>query len=232
MESLSAYIPLDRLRAMARGEDLPDRTQGAALFADISGFTPLTETLMKELGPRRGADELTIQLNAVYGAQIAEVHRYEGSVITFSGDAITCWFDGDPSTGSGQAALRATACALAMQQVMGRFAKITTPSGKTVPLAIKVAVVAGPARRFLIGDPQIQCIDVLAGATLDRMAEAEKCAARGEVVVGAQVIAQLGDRVEIGEWREDQRFAVVAGLTGQVEVAVGQDVSTLFPRLA
>jgi class 3 adenylate cyclase len=119
---------------MARGEDLPDRTQGAALFADISGFTPLTETLMKELGPRRGADELTIQLNAVYGAQIAEVHRYEGSVITFSGDAITCWFDGDYGP------IRATACALAMQQVMGRFAKVTTPSGKTVPLAIKVAM--------------------------------------------------------------------------------------------
>ena len=44
-DSLASYLPQDRLRALACGEDLPDRTQGAALLADISGFTPLTEQL-------------------------------------------------------------------------------------------------------------------------------------------------------------------------------------------
>ena len=42
METPSVYIPMDRRLALARGEPLPDRTHGAALFADISGFTPLT----------------------------------------------------------------------------------------------------------------------------------------------------------------------------------------------
>ena len=42
MTALSAYIPQDRFRALAAGESLPDRTTGSALFADISGFTPLT----------------------------------------------------------------------------------------------------------------------------------------------------------------------------------------------
>ena len=37
-----AYIPGDRRRALAAGVELPDRVHGAALFADISGFTPLT----------------------------------------------------------------------------------------------------------------------------------------------------------------------------------------------
>jgi class 3 adenylate cyclase len=49
---LEAYIPRDRRRALALGGDLPDRVQGAGLFADISGFTSLTETLANELGPR------------------------------------------------------------------------------------------------------------------------------------------------------------------------------------
>ncbi|MEZ4556598.1 MAG: hypothetical protein R2854_09170 [Caldilineaceae bacterium] len=44
-ESLLAYIPMDRRQAMARGEELPEQSTGAALFADISGFTQLTETL-------------------------------------------------------------------------------------------------------------------------------------------------------------------------------------------
>ena len=50
MESLVAYIPTDRRHALARGSDLPDLTTGAALFADISGFTPLTEALVQALG--------------------------------------------------------------------------------------------------------------------------------------------------------------------------------------
>ena len=93
MELPESYIPIDRRLAIARGADLPVRTNGAALFADISGFTPLTETLTRELGPQRGAEELSRQLIVIYSALIAQVEQYRGSVISFSGDAITCWFD-------------------------------------------------------------------------------------------------------------------------------------------
>src|SRR5262245_7163777 len=91
--SFAAYIPADRYRAIQRGAALPDRSSGAALFADISGFTSFTEALGRELGARRGAEELTRQLNRVYDALIAAVDRYGGSVINFAGDAITCWFN-------------------------------------------------------------------------------------------------------------------------------------------
>ena len=94
-ERPSAYIPRDRRQALYAGVAMPDRVEGAALFADISGFTPLTESLLQDLGPQRGAEELSRQLNLVYDALIAELHRFGGSVISFSGDAITCWLDGD-----------------------------------------------------------------------------------------------------------------------------------------
>ncbi|MEO7909450.1 MAG: tetratricopeptide repeat protein [Roseiflexaceae bacterium] len=236
MELPESYIPIDRRLAMARGMDLPVRTSGAALFADISGFTPLTETLTRELGPQRGAEELSHQLIVIYSALVAQVEQYRGSVISFSGDAITCWFDDDErrTTEVGEvgnelsssvlrpssASLRATACALAMQEALSYFATIETPSGASVTLAIKVAVAAGPVRRFLIGDPQIQLIDVLAGATLSRLAAAEHCAEKGEVVVSAEVVAELTDALTIYEWRDgetpDQRFAVVASLARTV----------------
>ncbi len=35
MQNLNAYIPMDRRLALARGETLPDRCAGAALFADV-----------------------------------------------------------------------------------------------------------------------------------------------------------------------------------------------------
>src|SRR5689334_19625562 len=125
--SLGAYLPQDRRLALAHDGLLPERVSGAALFADISGFTPLTEALARSLGPRRGIEALTTLLNPLYDALIAEVERFGGSVIGFSGDAITCWFDerstahalergreacsrGHPSPVSGAAA-RAVACA-------------------------------------------------------------------------------------------------------------------------
>lgn len=94
MERGETYIPLDRRWALAKGQELSDRATGAVLFADISGFTPLTAALLKELGLKRGPEELTRQLNLVYDVLITQVHHYGGSVISFSGDAITRWPDG------------------------------------------------------------------------------------------------------------------------------------------
>jgi adenylate cyclase len=80
MDAAAVFIPMDRRRALAsQGQELPDRTEGAALFADISGFTALTAVLVQEFGPTRGAEELTQQLNQVYNALITEVHCYPGS---------------------------------------------------------------------------------------------------------------------------------------------------------
>ena len=45
-EALPHYLPMDRRQALARGGVLPEHSVGAALFADIAGFTPLTELHM------------------------------------------------------------------------------------------------------------------------------------------------------------------------------------------
>ncbi|HRO91856.1 MAG TPA: AAA family ATPase, partial [Promineifilum sp.] len=96
-----------------------------------------------------------------------------------------------------------------------------TPAGTPITLAIKVAVAAGTARRFVVGDPDIQLIDVLAGHTLDQVAGAEKQTAKGEVVVGEEVARALGDAARITEWRkayDGNRFAVIESLTQWPEV--------------
>src|SRR5215470_10366347 len=169
LHNLHAHIPGDRRRALATGIPIPDRVRGAALFADISGFTPLTEALVNELGPHRGAEELTANLNRVFHALISDLERFGGDVIYFSGDAITCWIDKDDGT-------RATSCALAMQRTMSNLGEVVTPAGARVRLAMKVAAAVGEARRFLVGDPGVQLIDVLAGRLMDDLASAERVA--------------------------------------------------------
>jgi len=208
-----AYIARDRRWALSTHRDMPDRVEGSALFADISGFTPLTEALANELGSQRGSEELTANLGRVFHAVIEELHRRGGDVIYFSGDAITCWLDGDDGT-------RATAAGLAMQAAMAREGLITTPAGTHVQLALKVAVAVGRARRFVVGDPQVQLIDVLAGAMIDDLAEAEHHADKGEVVLETAALAALEGRVAIRELRHDEArhrtFGVVEALTVDV----------------
>jgi len=213
MNRFDVYIPMDRRAALARRATLADRTSGAALFADVSGFTPLAEALAQELGAQRGAEELTQQLDRIYGAIIDEVHDYRGSVVGFSGDAITCWFDGDDGR-------RAVACALRMQRAIAQQATMRTPGGSLFRISIKVAVTTGPARRFVVGQPAVQVLDVLAGAILDRLAAAEHQTQQGEVVVSAETLLPFAGQAVVGDWRSDaagERVAVIAGLNQPVQ---------------
>jgi len=211
IESGAFYLPQDRRVALARGEELPERVVGAALFADISGFTSLTEALTRALGPRRGIEELTVQINRVYDRLIAEIERFGGSVIGFAGDAMTCWFD---EQGGATATPRAVACALALQSAMGAFAAVSLPQGGVVALGLKVAVASGPAWRFVVGEPSVQLMEALAGATVARTGAGEHLAQRGEVIVDGASAGILGDRLLIGEWRESggERYGVVGSM--------------------
>ena len=209
MESLIPYLPTDRRHALARGEQLPDRARGAALFVDISGFTPIAEALTRDLGPQRGAEQLTRYLNQVYDVLVADLDRFGGSAIGFSGDAITCWFEADSG-------LIAVGCALAMQESMAQFAAVRLPSGEQLSLAAKAGVATGQVRRFVVGDPGRQLIDVLAGQLLDEMAEAEHRAAPGEVVLGPTATEMIGESVNIHPWDDASpsggRFGVAQAL--------------------
>src|ERR671932_1960002 len=104
------------------------------------------------------------------------------------------------------------------RRAMGQFAAVATPSGRTVTLAMKAAVATGPVRRFLVGSPDMQVIDVLAGTTLEHLAAAEHLAARGEVVVDPATVAALDGALCVAAWRDGaedgRRFAVVEGLVG------------------
>lgn len=213
-ETAMIYLPIDRRQALATGRELPSRAQGAALFADVSGFTPLTEALVAEMGRQRGVEELVRQLNRVFTALVAQVHMYHGSVIGFSGDAITCWFDED--TGELEtptAALRALACALALQDAIRPFAELTTSGDQLISVGIKVAVAAGSVRRFLPGDPNRYVMEALAGSVLDSVALGEQLAQSGEVIVTLELADMLREQIRRGEERGDEeRFVLVEEL--------------------
>lgn len=225
MDALYAYLPEDRLHAIAQGSELPERAYGSALFADISGFTPLAEALTSALGPRAGVDALTDYINAVYTALTSVVAKWHGSVICFSGDAITCWFD----AADGPAPVRAAACSLDLQAAMSSFTTLSTARDRSVSLALKVAVASGPVRRFVVGDPALQKIDVLAGATIARMAAGELLARSGEVLLDDATLSVLDLNVAVGEVRQSpttgERFSLLLDLSAKPNPTPWPEVS-------
>jgi predicted ATPase/class 3 adenylate cyclase len=212
---LLAYLPPDRAAAILGHTTLPKTDHGAVLFSDISGFTPLTEAVFARFGPRRGGEYFTDKLNAVYDALISEVVRFGGSIICFAGDAMFVWFAGDDG------AVAVTA-AVHLQRAMEKFARVELPDGGSVSLGMKVAVATGKVRRFAVGDPKIQRLDILAGAVMEHVAVCEGAAARGEIIVDADTVRRLGTQVDVREWRrlppgvEPAEVAVVAGMRDEV----------------
>lgn len=170
-----------------------ERAHGSMLFADVSGFTTLTSRLAQLLGRRRGAEEVPRYLNRLYDALILEVEQRGGSVIGFAGDAITCWFDDDDGE-------RAVGCAAAMQRAMAGFSAIrlgNDPAEVPVSLSVKVSVTAGRVRRFVVGDPAIQLLDVVAGDTVARLEPLNELASSGQIVVDPAVERAVHGQVRL-----------------------------------
>ncbi|HTH12777.1 MAG TPA: adenylate/guanylate cyclase domain-containing protein, partial [Spirochaetia bacterium] len=191
MPEFSSFIPQDRRRALAEGRSLDGETTGTALLADISGFTPLSEEYSQEFGAHRGAEEVTLRLNTFFDLMVQTINTHEGTVISFSGDALTCWFDEDEG-------FRALTCALEIQKTFQQFPKLKTPGGREFELGVKIALANGPARRFLVGEPDIQVMDLMAGDVFQRMARIEQRLEKGEVGTDQQVAAILPELVT--EW--------------------------------
>lgn len=198
-ESIAAYIPPEvAYRALGGARDAPRPgefipVQGAALFADVAGFTPISERLAL-LGPL-GTEELTRILNQTFATLIAQVVAHGGSVARFSGDALTAFFVRPSGASPRETAARALACALAMQRAITAQATDIQVEGQTFRLSFKIGAAYGPAALLAVGDAAHGMEHVLAGAALDLAAGGEKCARAGQVMAHPTILAWAGQGV-------------------------------------
>ena len=179
------------------------RFQAAALFADISGFTPMSEALGR-VG-QHGTEELTTILNRYFETMIELVDSYGGTVGKFGGDALTVVFPARSKRST--AAHRALACALAMQRATLRHGSIETVAGR-FELGAKIGVAFGQVLCTSVGDPARRLEYVVAGSAVDLCARAEGLAERGEVVAHKGVLERCD--VVITSWRKGAMAGVAA----------------------
>src|SRR6185503_5844699 len=90
-ELLASYVPKLIQKRVAQNpipidSPLAKDFQAAVMFADISGFTALTEQLAER--GTAGVETLARILNDYFGQLIDLVYEYGGDVVKFGGDAI------------------------------------------------------------------------------------------------------------------------------------------------
>jgi class 3 adenylate cyclase/tetratricopeptide (TPR) repeat protein len=232
MDLLMPFLPIDRRYAIAYNTSLPDVAEGAVLFADISGFTQLTGQLTRTLGAKQGVEQLINVLNDVFTRLIDEIHANGGSVLTFSGDGITCWFPEQLPFEAKQsgASLRAITAGLNLQKIMTSFSDLGASTENESELSIKVAIAHGRVRRFLVGIPEIQLMDVIAGTPVDEVEIAEQLTDPGQVLVTFSTVKNIGENLSVKSWKQSangDQFGIVGLLRQQAEPIVWPEIPDL-----
>eukprot|EP00397_Hematodinium_sp_SG-2012_P000298 GEMP01000298.1.p1 GENE.GEMP01000298.1~~GEMP01000298.1.p1 ORF type:complete len:2004 (+),score=372.97 GEMP01000298.1:470-6481(+) len=170
------------------------RMRGAILFADVSGFTAMTEKLAEK---KNGAETLSACLNKFFTPMIDIITAYRGDVIKFSGDALTIVFEESEDTGIGSwspcgtpgcdhdafelACLRACACSLEIHKKLHYF-----DIGVDVKLATHIGVGAGRLAMLQVGGMYKRYEYVIVGLPLEQIAHACPLAEPGETVLSPE----------------------------------------------
>ncbi len=166
--------------------------EGSALFADISGFTKLSERLDR-IG-REGAEQVTEVISDAFNRLLEPAYSYDGQLVKFGGDALLLFYDGEDHE------LRAASSALEMRRALRSMGPIETPAGN-VTLRMSQGVHSGEFHFFLVGSTFRELIQ--AGSATTHVASVEGEAGAGQIIVSdttaaAIPAANLGARKENG----------------------------------
>ena len=180
-ERLRPYVSRLAIEWMREAPDLRHRSiDGTLAFADISGFTSLTERLSKK--GKVGAEEMNDVLDSAFTDLLSVAYDYGAAVIKWGGDATLLLFTGD-----GHPA-RACRAAVEMQRTMRSIGRLKTSAGR-VTLRMSVGIHTDIFDFFFVGKLHREL--VIAGPAADATVAAESSADAGETVITRTTAAAL-----------------------------------------
>jgi class 3 adenylate cyclase/tetratricopeptide (TPR) repeat protein len=178
---------------LARGwlQETPDlrarQLVGTLVFADISGFTRLTERLAAR--GRFGAEEMSDHLDVVLSELLTAAYDHGGWLVKWGGDALLLMFD------TADHALRACDAAAAMQSTMRRVGTLETSVGR-VRLRMSIGIHTGMFSFHFLGQRHRELLITGDAATVTAALEA--AAEAGDILV-SPTTAELLPAACLGE---------------------------------
>lgn len=190
LQDLASYVPHLVVRQIAADPTPPTQAAGerfdtAVFFADISGFTVLTERLTRR--GTEGVEDLSHLLNAYFGQLIDIVLDGGGDIVEFTGDGIIALWPIAPQEPLAQAVLRASDCALRVQERLAVYAL-----SDDLRLSLRISVGAGEVLFARVGGVLNHWELLVAGDPLVQVSIVEHYVAPGDVVISPEAWQLVG----------------------------------------
>jgi adenylate cyclase len=167
-----------------------ERRLVTALFCDLAGFTPLSESL--------DAEQVRLLQMSYFERMSTTIARYDGTVEKFAGDAVLALF-GVPIA-HGDDAERALLCALDMQKAIGPLATEARQRWHT-ELALRIGVNTGEAVSGVVEAGGRRDISAT-GDVMNTAARLQAAAEPGSVMAGEETMRLARRAVRFGDRRE------------------------------
>ena len=182
---LFPYIPSMVIARIAESPTFPNQPTtenfiAAALFADISGFTSLTEKLAAR-GPQ-GVETLSRILNDYFGRLTDQIAKYNGDIVNFAGDSLLAIWKIQDANEQESIVRVAVECAQRLQKEVSNY-----DSGVEAKLSMRIGVGTGDARTFYLGGFKGRWEFLLTGSAIEQAHAAEKTAVPGDIILSEDV---------------------------------------------
>ena len=177
--------------------------EGSLLFADLSGFTAMSEKL-GTLG-RLGGEKLADIMNRCFDSLLGLVFASDGDVIKFGGDAFLALFTGVDD------ASRAYNCSCNLINWIAENGNISTPAGE-FSLGIHAGISKGSIYNLYIGSKRKE--HLFCGQTVENAYAAADAASLGQLALTEEAVKAIGD---IDVRKSDERFYICQSLKGAID---------------
>ncbi|HZM46853.1 MAG TPA: adenylate/guanylate cyclase domain-containing protein [Burkholderiales bacterium] len=227
VEHGTSFVPALIIRRVATStgsitEPITENIETAVLFADISGFTALTEKLAGRGAV--GMEELSKVISDYFGCLAEVIIAHGGDIVKFAGDAMLALWPATADETLAVATRRATQCALEVQSALRDFARRASAQ-----LELKVALGAGSAICMHVGGVFGRWELLIAGQPFLQAGRAGHHAKPGDVVISREALALIGETGS-GERTHDGTAFLTSLSTGIPPVALS--VPPLTPPAA
>ena len=184
LDTLASYVPsLINRRANEGAWQIDEPTvevfPAVVLFADVSGFTALTERLAAR-GPS-GAEDLTRYLNTYFGELIEVIDAAGGDTVKFAGDALLALWPAEDEPDMVGLAESVAEAALRIQTRLHDH-----EVGDGIKLSLKLSIGAGEVAAEHLGGVFNRWELLIAGGPLSQVGVANGQASPGQVVVARE----------------------------------------------
>lgn len=173
LESLISFLPRNVIKYKISPIE-QDNFQATLLFADISGFTAMSENLSK-LG-KEGSEEVNRIINNYFSPLIEIIYKHNGDIIYFGGDAFLAYFKDDEDSTE-----NAVSTATEILTFAEENSQVNTKTG-VFNIKLHIGLNKGKVYYFDLRNTYL-----IAGNTINELMNIVDIASAGEIVVSESV---------------------------------------------